>query len=140
MNALNPELSDLGNLVKSSFELILQTRFAGDPAANMNVDIEVFEVGEIETPTGTQNAFVVVAPWTMNGLLVPGDGLPPQVLITEKARAVFNVELPGVGAVAQVNIVPDVSKYTAHSQAHTIAESFVPVWRDVLTQVFAPKA
>ena len=136
MNETPRELSEAGQRVLAAFEAIYEGTFKGDPAANANLEIEVIPVGVLDTPLGEQEAFIAVTPWTMNGLLLPGDGLPYSVDIAGANREVYALVMNEVGPVAQVNIVPDVSKYTSHTQAMTIAESFIPVWRGALEAIF----
>ena len=118
--------------VLRAFRKIFMQQFKGDPVSNPNLEVDVIDAGQVVSSAGVQHAVVLITPWTINGLLLPGIGLPEQIQIAANLRPVFTLSNPDCGEYAQVALVPDVSAYTSQKQAHTIANSFVPVFIDAV--------
>lgn len=125
MSEMNEELSASVERLQAAFESIHRERFAGTALANEHLEVEVMAAGVVDTSGGARRLVVVVTPWTLNGLVLPGEGLPTTLLVAGQPRAVTLMDVPEIGQYAQVNLVPDVSKYTNHRQAHTIAQSLI---------------
>lgn len=113
--------------VLAAFRRIHAEQFADDPLANPVLEVEVIPAAVVEGPAGTQSVVVLITPWGMNGLVLPGVDLPPELHVAGVRRAFMPVEVPETGPYAQIGLVPDVSKYTSQEQARTIAESMIPV-------------
>ena len=122
--------------VQAAFELVHRRSFAGTSIVNPKIKVEALPAGVVDTSDGEQLVVVLITPWTMNGLVLPGSGLPSELNVAGHQRAVTVIDLPELGQYAQVNLVPDVSKYTGHSQALTIAQSMV---EPLLTAVAAAR-
>lgn len=125
MLEMNVELVATAERLRGAFEQIHQSSFAGSALANPALSVEVLPAGLVSTAAGPQEALVLITPWTLNGLLLPGTGLPETLLVAGHPRAVTVMDVPEIGQYAQVNLVPDVSKYTSQRQAHTIGQSMI---------------
>lgn len=113
--------------VRTAFVHIHQDVFADDPNANPALQVEVIPVAALDGVFGEQAVVIVIAPWTMNAVVIPGRGLPEWLDIAGSRRQVFAMDTEALGPFAQVNLVPDVSRYGNQEQARTIAHSMVPV-------------
>ena len=125
MSEIDEDIEATVERLQAAFESIHRERFAGTALANEQLEVEVIPAGLVTSSSGTHQLVVVVTPWTMNGLALPGTGIPETILVAGKPRSLTHMEVPGIGQYAQVNLVSDVSKYTNHRQARTIAQSFV---------------
>jgi len=122
--------------VLNAFQRVYRDAFESDPLINQELEVEVLEAGVVDGPFGAQSAVIVITPWGMNGIVLPGRGLPESMVVVGVRRPVMVLdEVPETGPYAQISLVPDVSKYTSQQQARTIAESMVPVFLDLI----APK-
>lgn len=115
------------NRVREAFIRVHDEVFRDDPLTNPNLEVEVLEVGELSGDFGTQSVLILITPWAINGMVLPGRGLPSAMQTAEAERTWQHVELPETGPYAQITLVSDVAKYTTQAQARTIAESMVPV-------------
>lgn len=121
-------LDDLQERAVEAFGGVLERVFADDPAANPALVVEVVEASPVEgIPT-----LVLVAPWTINGLIFPpGDG-PAELVVAGVTRRVFRGDVPPLGVYWSVNLVPDVSRLTSPRQARTLAGSFAGPFREAV--------
>lgn len=113
--------------VLAAFQHIHETSFRGEPLENERLEVEVLHAAELDSDFGTQVVLVLLTPWAMNGMVLPGRGLPSGMNVAGVHRTFQAMELPGVGSYSQVTLVGDVSKYGSQAQARTIALSLIPV-------------
>jgi hypothetical protein len=120
----------------AAFTEVHRTAFVGDPAANPRLGVEVVEaVRVLDTPT-----LVLVAPWTLNGLIFPTrDGFPHELEIAGQTRPVFEVNLPPLGRFLSVNLVSNLWGLRDQRRARALARSWATPFRDaVLAALTAP--
>ncbi len=111
-------IDDLVTRVHSYFERLNQEVFAGDPAANPNLTVEVLSSTVVhDTP-----ALVLVTPWTLVGLAFPPDGRMPSTLrLGANHYTVMANEVAEIGPYFSILLVPDVSGYSTQSEVVDIA-------------------
>lgn len=119
--------ADIHN-VQKAFERIQTEHFADEPFLNPELSVEVVPALEFTGPYGRQSVLVLITPWGISGLVLPGRGLPESMPVSNSRRPVMIVEeVRETGPYAQVVLAPDVSRYTTQEQARTIATSMIPV-------------
>ena len=127
MSELSPAAEHAISAVQAAFQRIHDEVFRGEALENENLEVEVLFAAELESDFGTQVALVLITPWAMNGMVLPGRGLPEGFGVAGVHRSFTAMELDGVGSYAQITLVGDVSKYGSQQQARTIAQSLIPV-------------
>jgi NiFe hydrogenase assembly chaperone HybE-like protein len=112
--------------IRRVFEEIHRTAFQLDPPSNPHLGIEVLDSGvAYDTPT-----FVLITPWTLNGLAFPPDDRFPETLeIAAKPHRAYPIEVPALGRHRAVNLVPDVSTLPTSAYARAVAEAMAPAFR-----------
>lgn len=125
--SLTPALERDAALVLDAFRTIHEQVFADDPSVNAALEVEVIPVTSLDGAFGEQSVLILITPWALNGVIIPGRGLPESMDVTGQQRAVIAMETDALGAYAQVTLVGDVSRYGSQEQARTIANSMVPV-------------
>jgi [NiFe]-hydrogenase assembly, chaperone, HybE len=120
-------LDDLLDRARTAFEAVHERVFAGDPAANPRLVVDTTEAAVVEgVPT-----LVLIAPWTLNGLIFPPDGAgPADLMVAGTRRRAFRGDVAPLGVYWSVNLVPDVSRLSSPRQARTLASSFAGPFRD----------
>lgn len=113
--------------VLAAFQRIHDEFFRGEPLANENLEVEVLFAAELDSDFGSQVVLVLITPWAMNGMVLPGRSLPLGMSVAGVHRTFTAMEIPGLGSYSQVTLVGDVSKYGSQAQARTIALSLIPV-------------
>ncbi len=87
-----------------------------------------------DTPT-----FVLVTPWTLNGLAFPPDGVVPRRLtIAGREACVFAGEIVGLGPYRSVTLVPDVSRIPSPAHARKIARAMGKAFRAAVERARCP--
>jgi NiFe hydrogenase assembly chaperone HybE-like protein len=117
--------------IRRVFEEIHRTTFLLDPASNPRLGIEVLDAGlAYDTPT-----FVLITPWTLNGLAFPPDDRFPEKLeIAAATHRAYPIEVPALGRHRSVNLVPDVSKLPTFAHARAVAEAMAPAFREAVAR------
>ncbi|HZD22384.1 MAG TPA: [NiFe]-hydrogenase assembly chaperone HybE [Acidimicrobiia bacterium] len=112
--------------VFSYFETIHREVFAGDPAANPALRVEVVGVAVAhDTPV-----LVVITPWTLAGLAyLPEDGLPSSLRVGPSHHPVLANRVEGIGDYLSVVLVPDVSGYLGQADVRNAAEGLAEKFR-----------
>ena len=113
--------------VTAAFQRIHDEVFRGERLENERLEVEVAYAADLDGPFGPQVLLVLITPLALNGLVIPGRGLPDAMDVAGVRRTLASLELPEIGSYAQVTLVGDVSRYTGQPQARTIALSMVPV-------------
>lgn len=110
--------------------------FAGDPAANPRLPVEVRAAAMAgDTPT-----LVIITPWTINGLILcPDDGFPAELAIGGTSpRPVYVTELEPLGRFRSVNLVADVSRLPDADRARSLAEAWAEPFRAAVAAARQP--
>jgi hypothetical protein len=113
------------------FEGIHRDVFAGDPASNPALAVEIVgprEVGGLPT-------LVLITPWTLNGMVF-GDvaDFPSVLTVGAREYPVFAHSLPELGPYQSINLVPDVSSLEAQESARKAARAYVQPFRDAVAR------
>ena len=133
--SITPAVERDAAVVLAAFRAIHDDVFAGDSSVNAALEVEVLPVGTLDGPFGEQSVLILITPWTLNGLVLPGRGLPESMDVAGQQRALITMELDAIGTYTQVNLVGDVSRYASQEQARTIATSMIPVlWAGLLPE------
>lgn len=128
--------------VSKYFQAVNHDVFAGDPAANASLGVEVIDAGTAhDTPV-----VILIAPWTLAGLATPPDGqLPSALRVGARHCPALANEVAGIGSYWSVILVSDVSGYRSQDEARVVATSYVEPFRlavekarQELTQVADP--
>ncbi|MGA7271236.1 MAG: [NiFe]-hydrogenase assembly chaperone HybE [Acidimicrobiia bacterium] len=111
-------VDDRARKVRSYFEDIHEKVFAGDPAANPNLRVELVSSALAhDTPV-----LVVVTPWTLIGLAFPPDGkLPSTLRLGASHYTVTANEVEELGPYFSILLVPDVSGYSSQDEVMAVA-------------------
>lgn len=113
------------------FDGIQRDVFAGDPASNPALAVEVVEPGEVAgLPT-----LVLITPWTLNGMVF-GDvaDFPSVLTVGAREYPVFANSLPELGNYQSVNLVPDVSGLDDQEAARKAARAYVKPFRSAVAK------
>lgn len=127
MSVSSPAAQHAAAAVTTAFQRIHDEVFRGERLENEALEVEVAWADELEGPLGSQVVLILITPWALNGLVIPGRGLPESMDVAGVHRTLASLELPEIGSYTQVTLVGDVSRYTGQQQARTIALSMVPV-------------
>ena len=108
------------------FERIHRDVFAGDPAANPALAVEVLEPSEV----GGLPILLLITPWTLNGMVF-GDlvDFPASLAVGAKEYPVFAHSLAELGPYRSVNLVPDVSSLESQGAAQRAARAYAQPFR-----------
>lgn len=135
MSDISPAAEQAATAVTAAFQRIHDEVFRGESPENERLQVEVVYTADLESPFGPQVVLILITPWAMNGMVIPGRGLPATMDVAGVRRSLTTLELPEIGSYTQVTLVGDVSRYTGQPQARTIALSMVPVLIAGLTAV-----
>ncbi len=100
------DLAQLATATRLAFEGVQRRSSPGDPNWNPNLIVEVLAPAMVgQTPT-----LVLIAPWTISGMIFLADGTGMTELTVGKRRFAVGVDsIDAIGTYASVNLVPDVS-------------------------------
>jgi hypothetical protein len=119
-------LDDLVLRADEAFRGVFERVFAGDPAANAQLDVEAVEPAVVDgVPT-----LVLITPWVMSGLFFPPGEGPGELVIASVPRRAVRGDVPPLGPYWSVSLVPDISRLTSTGQARRLATSFAEPFRD----------
>jgi hypothetical protein len=120
------DLQWLAEHALTAFAAVHRRVFAGDPAANPRLVVEVTEAAM----AGDTATLVIITPWTLNGLLFsPDDIFPDELSIADRPQPVFITELEPLGRFRSVNLVSDVSGLPGPERARSLARSWAGPFR-----------
>jgi hypothetical protein len=117
---------DIADRTYAYFEAIHRNVFAGDPASNRALTVEVVQPGEVDgLPT-----LVLITPWTLNGMVF-GDltNFPTSMTVGAKEYSVLAHSLVELGPYRSVNLVSDVSNLESQEAARRVARAYVQPFR-----------
>lgn len=129
------DLESRVEVTRRHFERVNREVFAGDPAANPRLAVDVVEPAEVEG----MHTLVLITPWTVNGMFFPGPdrGIPSGLDIGARRYPVFSNDLVEVGRYGSVNLLGDVSWATMTTIA-TSLDPLIPWFREAIRQTYAP--
>jgi len=106
--------------------------FAGDPAANPALDVEVIAERSIGEGVGV----VLVAPWTITGMFFSeADAFPEKLDVAGHPLRILENELPSLGRYRAVTLVRDIDAITSQEDAHASVAPFVEPFFAALTRI-----
>lgn len=120
---------DLTAATLEYFQRVHRDVFAGDPASNPQLEVEVIAPAVIAgAPT-----LVLITPWTLNGMVF-GElpGFPTKLPIGGKTYPVFANTLAELGPYRSVNLVSDVSAVDGPEAARKTARAFVQPFQEAV--------
>lgn len=131
---MDEDLLRLARATETAFEAVHDRAFRGDPAANPRLTVEVLEAARV----GDAATLVLIAPWTLNGLVFLEDvRFPDTLAIGPRTVPVFTNELPGIGTYRSVNLIPDVSGFSSPGEARRSARMLAGLFRDAVARARA---
>lgn len=109
--------------VAGYFERVAREVFAGDPASNPDLTVEVLGSAlAADTPV-----MIVITPWTVMGMAFPPDGrLPTELRIDHRHYPVLANEVDAIGRYHSVLLIPDVSDYRDQGAVRDDAVALLP--------------
>lgn len=111
-------IDDLAARARSYFERINQEVFAGDPATNPNLTVEMLS----STVAHDTPALVLITPWTVIGLAFPpDDSMPSTLRIGASHYTVIANEVAEIGPYFSILLVPDVTGYSTQDELIDLA-------------------
>ena len=132
---------DIADRTHTYFERINREVFAGDPAANPALRVEVVEPSEVNGIA----ILVLITPWTLNGMVFGHpESFPTSLTVAGKDFPVFANTLEELGAYRSINLVSDVSGLADQEAARKAARVYSEPFRTAVlralggTQVEAP--
>jgi hypothetical protein len=112
--------------IRRAFATIHGPASDGDSELSTGIEVDVIEAGmALDTPT-----FILLTPWTINGLAFPPDRSFPVALEVDGAtRPVYSIECPELGPYRAVNLAPLGSHFPSAVHARHFAERAAPKFR-----------
>ncbi|HAF09106.1 MAG TPA: hypothetical protein VIN63_13185 [Candidatus Limnocylindria bacterium] len=120
--------------IRSVFATIHGPAFDGDTELSTGIEVGVIEAGiALDTPT-----FILLTPWTINGLAFPPDQRFPVALEIDGAtRPVYSIERSMLGPYRAVNLAPLGSHFPSAVHARHFAERGAPKFRRAVEEARA---
>jgi hypothetical protein len=112
--------------IRRLFEKIHGPAFDADTELSTGIEVDVIEAGiALDTPT-----FILLTPWTINGLAFPPDPtFPVAIDIDGATQPVYSIERSELGSYRAVNLAPLGSHFPSAVHAHHFAERAAPKFR-----------
>ena len=125
---MNP-VEDFATRVFDHFDYTDRTIFAGDPAANDSLEVEISQKSMAhDTPV-----LILIAPWTLCGMAQPPDGaFPDDLKIGHSHYPALRNEVASIGRYWSVLLAPDVSGYGSQDEARSLAERLFDPFRSAV--------
>jgi hypothetical protein len=116
------------------FDHIDRTIFAGDPAANDRLRVEITAKSlALDTPV-----LILLAPWTLCGLAQPPDGnLEVNLKVGHSHYPALKNDVASIGPYWSVLLVPDVSGYESQDEARSAADRLFEPFRSAVEKIRA---
>jgi hypothetical protein len=117
--------------IRDNFRALHRPAPGDDFESSTGIGVEVLDAGiALDTPT-----FILITPWTMNGLaFAPDDALPHALVVDGRIRAVDSVDQPPLGHYLAVNLVPFGTHFPSPVHARKVAHLLAPEFRRAVTQ------
>jgi hypothetical protein len=117
--------------IQSTFETLHQPVAEAAFGSSTGIGVAVIDAGlALDTPT-----FILITPWTMNGLAFAPDGALPRALVVDgKTREVRSIDHRPLGHYLSVNLVPFGTHFPSPAHAHKVAQLLAPEFRRAVAQ------
>ncbi len=120
--------------VEAFFSDLERDVFAGDPATNPNLHVEVIEA----QPIAGGVVLVVIAPWTISGILFLEDETFSDTIIIDGRRLPVLVnEVPSLGRYWSVVVVREVGSLTSQDEAREIVAAVMVPFLEAVAEATA---
>jgi hypothetical protein len=112
--------------IRRVFAAIHGPAFDADTELGSGIGVEVFDGGTaFDTPT-----YILLTPWTINGLAFPpDDDFPSGLEIDGSVRVVYAIDDSPLGPYRAVNLTPLGSHFPSSVHARKVARAFAPAFR-----------
>jgi hypothetical protein len=131
------QLAELTERVAEHFSRVHREVFLGDELCNPKLWVEIV------APAMAADAatMILIAPWTLNGLVFPPDGsFPASLTIGAKDHPVFTTDVEGLGVIHSLNLASDVSTMPSQDAARGVAAALAPKFLDAVTRAREARA
>lgn len=120
--------------IRRVFARIHGPAFDADTELSTGIEVGVIEAGiALDTPT-----FILLTPWTINGLAFPPDqGFPVAIEVDGATRPVYSIQLSELGPYYAVNLAPFGSHFPSAVHARHFAERAAPKFRRAVEEARA---
>ena len=120
--------------IRTVFAKIHGPAFDADTELSTGIEVHVIDAGiALDTPT-----FILVTPWTINGLAFPPDGsFPVAIEVDGATHPVYSIERSKLGPYRAVNLAPVGSHFPSAAHAHHFAERAAPKFRKAVAEARA---
>src|SRR5919201_4903871 len=100
--------------IRRVFAAIHGAAFDAETELSSGIEVEVFDAGTaVDTPT-----YVLLTPWTINGLAFPpDDDFPSGLAIDGRVRVVYAIDVSPLGPYRAVNLAPLGSHFPSPAHA-----------------------
>ena len=120
--------------IRSVFARIHGPAFDADTELSTGIEVDVIDAGiALDTPT-----FILLTPWTINGLAFPPDhSFPVAIEIDRATHPVYSISHSKLGPYRAVNLAPLGSHFPSAVHAHHFAEVAAPKFRRAVAEARA---
>jgi hypothetical protein len=120
--------------LRKMFSRIHGPAFDADTELSTGIEVDVIDAGiALDTPT-----FILLTPWTINGLAFPPDqSFPVAIEVDGATRPVYSIEHSPLGPYRAVNLAPVGSHFPSAVHARHFAERAVPRFRRAVAEARA---
>jgi hypothetical protein len=123
-----------GELIRRVFAEIHGPAFDADTELSTGIEVDVIDAGiALDTPT-----FILLTPWTINGLAFPPDrSFPIAIEVDGAINPVYSIERSRLGPYRAVNLAPLGSHFPSAAHARHFAERAAPKFRRAVEEARA---
>jgi hypothetical protein len=123
--------------IRRVFAAIHGPAFDGETELSTGIDVEVFAGGTaVDTPT-----YILLTPWTINGLAFPpDDDFPSGLALDGRIKVVYAIEDSPLGPYRAVNLAPLGSHFPSPAHARKVAHDYAPMFRRAVEEARALSA
>ena len=120
--------------IRGVFADIHGPAFDADTELSTGIEVDVIDAGvALDTPT-----FILLTPWTINGLAFPpDDSFPVAIEIDGATHPVYSIVRSELGPYRAVNLAPLGSHFPSATHAHHFAERAAPRFRKAVAEARA---
>lgn len=121
-------------LIRRVFSKIHGPAFDADTELSTGIEVDVIDAGiALDTPT-----FILLTPWTINGLAFPPDpSFPVAIEVDGAVNPVYSIERSKLGPYRAVNLAPLGSHFPSAAHARHFAERAAPKFRRAVEEARA---
>lgn len=128
---------NLARRIRRVFAAIHGPAFDAASELSTGIEVEVFDAGlAFDTPT-----YILLTPWTINGLAFPpDDDFPSGLAVDSRVRVVYAILDSPLGPYRAVNLTPLGSHFPSPAHARKVARDFAPMFRRAVEETRALSA